>query len=340
MVLFGVFALLDKTISLAAALKPFGFRSSIKLKLNRETSHVGWKGNLSTECERWNMQVKQIMLTTDFSDHARGAYQRAADLASQFDATVHLVHFASAIPELFPTATGVMLLKKLEEQINEEANGHVAFEGINVQPCLQPERWTRSRQRTLEQDLDIDLIVMAPHGRTGLTKMLLGSFADRVVRHSSVPVLLSRTTEKTPTFNPKTILVPHDFYDQPRAILPTVRWLATNFDSEFHFFHVYDPSWADFHSVRSMESQFAKALKVAPTVEERFAKLVESELQGINAKLETAQGLPAMQVVQRANQLPADLVLVGKRAGLGSVARSVVREASCCVLTVPLVEAE
>jgi nucleotide-binding universal stress UspA family protein len=50
------------------------------------------------------------------------------------------------------------------------------------------------------QDKAVDLIVMGTHGRTGLTHVLMGSVAERVVRMAPCPVLVTRgTTEATPT---------------------------------------------------------------------------------------------------------------------------------------------
>ncbi|MCA9124861.1 MAG: universal stress protein [Planctomycetales bacterium] len=294
------------------------------------------------------MKISQILLTTDFSDHARTAYGCAADLASKLNARLHLVHFvgaipfASAIPRFADTTEREPLFDSLENALAEEASEHSAFGGIDIQPRLQRHRWTRSRQRLLERELDIDLIVMSPQGRTGLSKMLLGSFADRVVRHSLVPVLLFRPTESTETLDPRTILVPHDFYDRPQTILPAMRWLAGRFNCKFRFLHVYDPSWANSQSVRGIGQQFAQALKSTSSlsIEERFTKLVDEDLQGLDVTLETAHGIPSQQVVHRANQVSVDLVLLGKREGLGSVARSVTREAKCSVLTVPVIDAE
>jgi nucleotide-binding universal stress UspA family protein len=294
------------------------------------------------------MKVSQILLTTDFSDNARGAYRCAADLASKLHAKLHLVYFAGAIPfaggmPRFADMTArEPLFDALENALTKEAREHTAFDGLDIQPRLQRRRWTRSRQRALEQELHIDLIVMSPQGRTGLAKLLLGSFADRVVRHSSLPVLLFRQTESTETLDPRTVLVPHDFYDRPRTILPAMRWLANQFNCKFRFLHVYDPSWSNSQAVRGIEQQFAQMLKSTPSlsIEERFAKLVDEDLQGLDVTLETAQGIPSVQVVQRTNQMPADLVLLGKREGLGSVARSVIREAKCSVLTAPVIDSE
>ena len=287
------------------------------------------------------MKIRRILLTTDLSDNARGAYRCAANLASNFDASLHLVHFAGAIPSLISPASRDTLFDTLETALADEAGDHPAFAGVDATTHLQRHRWTRTRQRTLERKLDIDLIVMSPQGRTGLAKMLLGSFADRIVRHSSVPVLIFRAREHSESLSARTVLVPHDFYDRPHAILPAMRWLDSSFNSAFHFLHVYDPSLAtSSQSVRGMEQRFAVALKSVNmmSVEERFAKLVDEDLHGLDVTLETAQGFPSQQVVQRANQPSVDLVLLGKRDGLGSVARSVTREAKCSVLTIPSID--
>ena len=285
------------------------------------------------------MQVSQILLTTDFSDHARAAYQSAADLASKCDASLHLVHFAGGLPSLLPAESRRALFDSLETSLTHDAKEHPAFAGIRVEPHLQKHRWTRVRQSELEQKLGIDLIVMSPRGRTGLVKLLLGSFADRLVRHSSVPVLLVRQPEDE-TFAPRNVIVPHDFYDRPRTVQPAMQWLDKQFSSTFRFLYVYDPTWAEGHSIRGMQERFERTVQNVNflSVEERFAKVKDEDLQGLDVTLETAQGYPSGQVVMRANRLPADLVLLATREGLGSVSRKVVSDAKCSVLTVPLAE--
>ncbi|MEZ6131275.1 MAG: universal stress protein [Planctomycetaceae bacterium] len=283
------------------------------------------------------MQPKHILLTTDFSDHARAAYRCAAELASTCGASLYLVHFAGALPSLLPAESRDTLFDSLETVLTHEAKEHPAFADVRVEPHLQRQRWTRVRQRELEENLSIDLIVMSPRGRTGLAKMLLGSFADRIVRHSSVPVLLVRQSDDE-TFDPRTVLVPHDFYDRPQAVLPAMRWLNRQFNSAFRFLYVYDPTWAEGRSVRGMQEQFERAVRNVKflSVEERFAKVKSEDLQGLDVTLETAQGYPSEQVVTRANHMPADLVLLATRDGLGSVSRKVVSDAKCSVLAVPL----
>ena len=248
--------------------------------------------------------------------------------------------FAGAMSRFGDATAREPLFDSLENALAAEASEHPKFDGIDVQPHLERYRWTRSRQRELEQKLDIDLIVMSPQGRIGMAKMLLGSFADRIVRHSLVPVLLFRPSGSQETFNPRTVLAPHDFYDRPRTTLPAMRWLDSQFSSVFRFLYVYDPTWATATSIPGIEVQFERAFRNVPTlsVEERFAKVKDDDLQGLDVTFETAQGYPSQQVVQRANDLLADLVLLATRDGLGSVSRKVITDARCSVLAVPMDE--
>ena len=129
----------------------------------------------------------------------------------------------------------------------------------------------------------------------------------------------------------------HEGRDRPRDVLPAMQWLGRHFDSAFRFIYVYDPTWVEGRSIRGMAEQFERAIQDVkpPSVEERFAKIKEEDLQGLDVTLETAQGRPSEQVVARANQLPADLVVLATRDGLGSVSRRVVNETKCSVLAVP-----
>ncbi|QDT34769.1 universal stress protein [Thalassoglobus polymorphus] len=288
------------------------------------------------------MNLNQIILTTDFSDHARKAYGCAAELAERHQATLHLVHFSGAIPSVLSQASQETLFDTLEVALAEEVRNHSLFSNVDVRTNLQRSRWTRTRQRAIEQELNIDLVVISPRGRTSLSKMVLGSFADRIVRDSSVPVLLFRRTAESDSFRPQTVLVPHDFYDHSFAITPAMTWLNDDCRPSYRLLHVYESSHDFSESALGKRPHFKEILKnlQSLSVESRFIELIEDELSGFDVTLETAQGIPSEQVVQRANYLETDLVLLGKRDSLGSVSRSVIREARCSVLTVPVNEVE
>lgn len=281
------------------------------------------------------MRIDQILLFTDMSENARTAYPAAIDLASLCSADLHFAQFAGALPPFVPASYRKKYYDALDDELQSEASQYLELAEVNATCHLIRDRWTRGRQDALEAELQADLIVMSPHGRTGLEHVLLGSFADRIVQHTSLPVLLFRQFGQAATLSLKLILVPHDFYDRPQAVIPAIRLLSQLFDAKFRFLHVYDRSAQELPTIRAMEEQFMRAGSFG-TVEERFAKLVEEELAGVDADLETTEGIPSLQVVQRGKELRADLILLGKREGMGSVAREATRQAACSVMTVPL----
>ena len=71
------------------------------------------------------------------------------------------------------------------------------------------------------------------------------------------------------------------------------------------------------------------------TTEQHFTELKQNELSGIDVDLESCQGVPAVEIVHRARDTEADLIVIGTHDTLGSVAQNVTRQAHCPVLTVP-----
>ena len=95
-------------------------------------------------------------------------------------------------------------------------------------------------------DVDADLIVMTSHGRTGLSRMWLGSVADRVVRNASIPVLMLRpvenSTDRMPTHQLfKHILVPVDGFSPSNDVLTAASALAKSSGGRITLLRVVAP---------------------------------------------------------------------------------------------------
>ncbi len=113
-------------------------------------------------------KLQKILLTTDFSDAARGAYAPAAALARRFDARIHLVHSAESLPpHYFLHAQGIYtgipkepFLEEIEIRLRDKEAKHEAFEGVDVEPKLlyhsSPEEAVchRHRRRDANQNED------------------------------------------------------------------------------------------------------------------------------------------------------------------------------------------
>lgn len=141
--------------------------------------------------------LKNILVPSDFSECSGQAMRYGLELARKFDATLHLVHVVQD-PATQPWATegfAMPLLEVTEEWLKEAETRLTAS---------VPEA-DRSRVRVSSllgavypevlryaQDEAIDLIVMGTHGRGGVSHLLLGSIAEKMVRRSPCPVLTVR----------------------------------------------------------------------------------------------------------------------------------------------------
>jgi glycine betaine transporter len=142
---------------------------------------------------------KRILVPVDFSATSLRALKYALKLAEQFDATICLLHViekASFVNDLENVALAVP-----DEKLASIAKKHLVSLSRNVVKSPVPMfPHTRIGKPfveivTLAQTQNIDLIVLATHGYTGLKHALLGSTAERVVRHAHCPVLVVREAE-------------------------------------------------------------------------------------------------------------------------------------------------
>lgn len=131
---------------------------------------------------------RHILVPLDFSESSRRALDEAGDLASRTGATVTLLHVlelpaAGLVPEAEHRAT--TLLDEWGELVEQKTRTRVTRlvkTGAPAQQILA----------SAADDPSIDLIVLGSHGRTGITRMLIGSVAEKVVRHAQRPVLIAR----------------------------------------------------------------------------------------------------------------------------------------------------
>ncbi len=135
---------------------------------------------------------KKILVATDFSECADKAMERALDVAARYGATVRVVH-AWDYPAVAYAAMGTTMIDVLP--FEQAAKAHLdalvaslAERGVAVEASLcRGVAWDQIV--SLAEQLKADLVVVGSHGRTGIKRAVLGSVAERVVRHSTAPVL-------------------------------------------------------------------------------------------------------------------------------------------------------
>jgi len=146
------------------------------------------------------LAIRKVVVGTDFSEASEHALESAVSLAKRLGATVEVVH-AYALPAFsLPIEGAVMtgpayaaeLSDKLGQQLTELVSRHRAS-GVPLAGHLRvgaPDK----ELLAFAAECGANLIVVGTHGRTGPAHLLMGSVAERVVRHSALPVLTVRAT--------------------------------------------------------------------------------------------------------------------------------------------------
>jgi nucleotide-binding universal stress UspA family protein len=144
------------------------------------------------------MLPKNILVPTDLSEGAEAALDYACELAARLGAQVHLLNVIG-IPALGLPELGVALTTTVIDSLI--ADNQKALDALAKTRCTQASIGqvllkTGDARDVINQtakELGIDLIVMGTHGRRGISRALLGSVAETVVRSAPCPVLTVRS---------------------------------------------------------------------------------------------------------------------------------------------------
>jgi nucleotide-binding universal stress UspA family protein len=138
--------------------------------------------------------MKNILVPTDFSDCAHNAARAAMLVATKFKADIHFLHIMPSTDESMhvPHNTTASIANPQKGHAQNELNllvDKATQLGLKATPVLVLDKGSERIENYIKP-LMIDLIVMGSHGATGIRELVIGSNTQRVVRHSSVPVLV------------------------------------------------------------------------------------------------------------------------------------------------------
>jgi len=147
---------------------------------------------------------KRILVPLDGSETARYGLREAIPLAKDQKATLRLLHVVSDYPAMvkIPNVAEFDKVRKslfeYGESMLQEASALAASLDVETETELRELGGGRVADAIVHAagDAGCDLIVLGTHGRRGLSRALLGSDAERVLRQSPVPVLLVREPKK------------------------------------------------------------------------------------------------------------------------------------------------
>ncbi|PWT92637.1 MAG: universal stress protein [Blastocatellia bacterium] len=153
------------------------------------------------------MEIRTILLPTDFSECGNFALSYAASLARTFRASIICVN---VIEPIVPTVgySGLaepLPIADITEQLEDSAERELPklaecdeCEGLDIEEVVVHGEAASEIVR-LAKERDVDLIVISSHGRTGLGRIIFGSTAEAVVRHAHCPVLVVKPPQEEET---------------------------------------------------------------------------------------------------------------------------------------------
>jgi nucleotide-binding universal stress UspA family protein len=143
-------------------------------------------------------RIRRILHATDFSRASERALREAIDFAKDSDAELWVVHVIAPLTYAAGEFDGPELYARLEETTRKEAETSMAKliqrlkrVNVNAKPLLLNGQ-AHEQITKAAKSKKADMIVIGTHGRTGLSKLFMGSVAGRVVSTADCPVLTVR----------------------------------------------------------------------------------------------------------------------------------------------------
>jgi nucleotide-binding universal stress UspA family protein len=282
--------------------------------------------------------IRNVLIATDFSRYSNVALNFGLELAHDYHATAYV---AAVIPtdEILIAGPDAYLAAKdatrrdLLELKAEVARVHSFVEGKDYHLYML-EGAVAEALLDFAHSKQIDLMVVATHGRSGLGKVLIGSVAEKVFRQSSVPVLTIGPRVHRPAYkNPRrNILVPTDFTPASERAVHYAAALARARKAALTVLHVLSPA-----AVKGV----ADRADVEQGIKTKLAELLEREADGVQCHTRVEVGRVETAILETADKIEADLLVMGVRPWNGLLDRlmwphayEVVRESPCPVVTV------
>jgi Universal stress protein UspA and related nucleotide-binding proteins len=279
-----------------------------------------------------------ILLPFDGSDGAAAVLSHAADLARFADATVHVLFVADTSRDSVTVIDGetVDALAQKGETVVTEAAETLAAAGVDHETDVVQGNPAPAIAEYAERAAH-DLVVMPTQGREGVSRYLLGSVSEKVVRLSSVPVLTARMRpDELLTFPYEDVLIPTDGSPAATDAVEHGLRLAASLDATVHGVSVVDESTfgPDDHVLSAGREAVAE-----DALDDLAAAATEHGVSTVERHVE--RGAPVEAIVDQIRTNGAHAVVMGttgrrgtERVLLGSVAEQTVRSAPVPVVTV------
>lgn len=149
-------------------------------------------------------RIKNILLPTDFSKISLTAAEYAVELANEYKAKLHVLNVLEKTPPILAIRSLDLSSDKIIESIDKDAKAQLEecvkkvkkLGNVDIIPVILKGLDYEEIIKYSEKN-NIDIIVIATHGRTGILHTLLGSVAEKVIRYSKIPVLVTTPADNS-----------------------------------------------------------------------------------------------------------------------------------------------
>jgi len=291
------------------------------------------------------MQIKQILVPTDFSENAQHALNYGTELAKQCSAKLHLLH-TPVIPTYLlmdlsyspgPEAV-TRILNDSQDALDEQAKG-LAAAGVEYFTVIR-EGTVHEVIRDYAKEHDVDLVIVGTHGRSGVSKLMYGSVTERVIKTVHTPIIIIPPNGGK---MPSSIVMAYDFSAPARRAAEVARAIHGVFDGPLHIVHSYLDVWGEYTDRGAVVGEAAEKRRQAlhlglqEMLETESNALFSSDAQDIQTHLVT--GDPAEGLLRVAEDVDATLICAGttgksgiERLLIGSVARRLLHDSKVPLL--------
>ncbi len=283
-----------------------------------------------------SIDIRNILLATDFSETSEAALVYAGALARQCGAMLHVAHVIA--PDLLSLIAPNARASSMEEQwrqaetrMGDLRRGDELF-GTEYRPIIS-EGSVGAVLSNLVRERAIDLVVVGTRGHTGMKKLFLGSVAEEILGLVPCPVLTVGTRQEAGVTQFHSIVAAVDFSAESMAAAEYAISLAQTLPASLALLHVVEkvtPHSAD--DKLRLEKPFLKKLRRLIQEGPQFPRRMECMVEF---------GDPSTVILNTVTDRQSDLIVVGARRAEAfaahlprSTAHRVTSDARCPVLTV------
>jgi len=298
------------------------------------------------------VQFKKILCATDFSDFSNHTISYGVALAKEFEAKLfvsHVIDLSSVAIygefQLDPVGQQNRIMEDADAQLKELTGD----QPILWEPLITVGKPADEISRVVEEK-DIDLVITATRGRSGLKRIILGSVTERLMRTLTCPLLVVNSPEHKfvsaadQVIKLEKILVGCDFSPDSGQAFKHALSLAQEFQAELHLAHVIEPpTQSGLHKedkpvLEEMQQNYQDLLIG------KLKEMVPAEARNwCTPQTGLLEGQPYEEIVTYAESKDIDMIVLGVRGHglvktlfLGSTTDRVVRRSPCPVLSVSL----